>query len=486
MAGNFTPDHKENYMKDAEIEPIVVKENGDIEKSKFDHSTVSLETLVGRIERDYDLDPPYQRQACYDTEQQAEIIKAIAYNICIGHVTLAVLPSDYRHKNVVDAKQRLLAILNFFLNRFRVPFIIKGDKRWLCWNDIKKDESLVHIRQRFEDYQMAVLTYNDLDLLGQSSLFGKVNTSVPLSVEERLYSRYHYAKALYRYVWTKCLKGLLKHCRDNAEQHNKQDKGSIFANRICFICFGPKFDDAWAVRELSISTTSNKTSALVKDVKELDEIIIRDIERNKVYTITDNYVETLPMFPKMENLKKVCDALISILECENTVSKKINKNDLLDIIMFMMKKMQDKIITLAMLKQQKKEFFKVFKDYIIAKSEKGSRLTGQSTSTTRINERIQLFEECFQKSGIDGGYKNASVPAMEVTKALLNSPAKCPIKGDCLSDRNTQIDHVRDKSKHSSTRYVAISADANQQKSNVDEETTNSLGDYYVKYGDVG
>lgn len=82
--------------------------------------------------KDYDLNPPYQREIVWETAWKIDLINSLCTGIPLSTIHL-VKVNDDEHDNrhyVLDGKQRLSAIFSFIDNEYKIniPLIPEGNK----------------------------------------------------------------------------------------------------------------------------------------------------------------------------------------------------------------------------------------------------------------------------------------------------------------------------------------------------------------------
>ena len=91
---------------------------------RMNQSQRSVEGLLSMVHRDYagvDFAPEYQREYVWTLEDKQKLIDSIFNNVSIGLFVFANLPyeEDQKHYEIIDGKQRLTALVEFFEDRFQ-------------------------------------------------------------------------------------------------------------------------------------------------------------------------------------------------------------------------------------------------------------------------------------------------------------------------------------------------------------------------------
>lgn len=470
------------------LEPIFIASNGSILDSvEWERFEMDLDKFVKELSSGaYDVSVVFQREKVWNRWMAGNLIRSIFVGAPIGDCLLCEKPHNVAHANVIDFKNRSLAILDFWLGEFSVPFTLADDKgneitKELSWPQIENspDPQLQNLRKKFANYKVRGVSYKGMTIVQQAKRYIINNLQIPMVNEELLYGENFWVKGLFRGVYDYCLQNILKHIRGKEEKDNVHEKGTIFAHRLCYICFGPLFNDVWAIRDLGNSKTTSKTlKPMVRDAKSLNDFLGEELEKNKTHTLDLDFIKKLSFWEKIDLLKKTCNAVADILWYNNPTDKNQNKNDVFDSIIFFMKNIMENRLTLAMMRDNKSVLLGVITDFV---DEKGSdkTMTGQSVTTKKIKEREEIFEKCLKKSGLDLELKNKQPSSNEVALAFLKSGTNCPITGEAIGRHNSQVEHESPKCKSSSTKYTITSATGNGWKGCNTPEELKALENYH-------
>jgi hypothetical protein len=452
-------------------EPVYIMFNGSIKDTvDWKQDTIPLQTFVERLATSYDLDVVFQRNSVWTDTMKANLIRSIMTGTPIGDCLLCEQPTNVALKNVIDFKNRSLAIKDFWENKFTVPISIQREPdgpaeiKNMTWGDIQRsaDPQLKNLKEEFPQYKIHTITYKGMNLVQQSERFLIINTNMPMKQEELLYADNFWVKGLFSHVFKICFPELMKHTRAKQEIKDIHQKGVIFAHRVCYTCFGANFNDVWALRELGNSGHRIQAKPLVRDAKTLNAILASILDQEKTVRIDDNFIKRLEFYPKIDLLKKVCNSLAAVLSFNNASNKKLMKNDLLDITIFFMRKVLEEKLTMSMLRDNKPLYLSIITKYVKSKAEK--KCTGQSTHTNMLAQRAEIFEEVWRENNSDDDRKHPVPTPYEKTIALLESPATCPITGEAIHNGNVRTEHIDCGAKHSTSTYTIVSETGNQWK----------------------
>lgn len=89
----------------------------------------NVETMLNQIDRGVlKLDPPWQRKVVWAEKKQRQLLKSVMLNLPLPSFILFQLP-DSSHREVVDGKQRLTSLYNFYKGRLKFPKILIADDK---------------------------------------------------------------------------------------------------------------------------------------------------------------------------------------------------------------------------------------------------------------------------------------------------------------------------------------------------------------------
>jgi hypothetical protein len=154
----------ETYLTPEEIAKIPILSFRDA--VSIVHSNSILDSVIHKYYDGTDMDPEYQRGDVWELADKIALIDSIFNNIDIGKLTFIRLPySDTGPSyEVLDGKQRLRAIIDFFEGRFQY-----GGKRF-C--DLHPRD-----RHHFESYHILYAETEGLTLTQKCEYFLKLNTA---------------------------------------------------------------------------------------------------------------------------------------------------------------------------------------------------------------------------------------------------------------------------------------------------------------------
>lgn len=120
----------------APVSNKVMAKNKDIRNTYLQQS---VEGLLGKVlSFGVDFDPDYQRDFVWNDKDREKLIDSIFNNIQIGNFVFVELPwrgREYPAYQILDGKQRLSAIVDFYLNKFKYQGyyfndLIREDQNW--------------------------------------------------------------------------------------------------------------------------------------------------------------------------------------------------------------------------------------------------------------------------------------------------------------------------------------------------------------------
>jgi hypothetical protein len=124
----------------------------DAEVLKLSYSPMQIDALLGRYYHfGTDMNPDYQRDYVWSEEDKVALIDSIFHGIDIGKFAYADNPvSDHYLYEIIDGKQRLRTIIDFYENRFPYKGKYFND---LCYRD----------QNHFENYAVSVADVRNVD-----------------------------------------------------------------------------------------------------------------------------------------------------------------------------------------------------------------------------------------------------------------------------------------------------------------------------------
>jgi 5-methylcytosine-specific restriction endonuclease McrA len=237
---------------------------------------------------------------------------------------------------------------------------------------------------------------------------------------------------------------------------------------ILFLSFGKDLKENFSLKDMNLD--SIKESA-----KIIHEKCIK-LEVRSDDPINEELFKSIGVYKNYLLFKNVCRCFADILEYNNNNCKKLNKVDVQDFLVFLIKKCQENILTPALIKNNLNIFNKLFYDFIVNKKvkideiksehlERKLRLNNNTTTVCMISKRLQMLEELFEKTSIDKKEKNKKISELDEI-VLRNGDGKCVKCGKTLIDEDISIDHISPKSLSSQANGQLMCKKCNMQKSN--------------------
>jgi hypothetical protein len=287
-------------------------------------------------------------------------------------------------------------------------------------------------------------------------------------------------------------KFLFKHCIQDENLHinisikdistNHRDKGSIFIAKILWLLYGDQFKDCYGDRHLGNNINScniqKEKSKFVQYTENLNkkmseaEILIDCPQECK------NFFEYIGAdFKIIESLKKTCRCLNHILQVQKLI-KPLSANDMFDVIVHIQRKINEKILTHAMMKKDKSKFHDLISNFRNKKDEIGDEATAQSSIPGKIKLRREIFEECLKESGLDLGIKHKKLSKKQKEDAYWASNGLDPVTGEILFE--PQVNHGNATCLRSDPGKVdVINAETNRLISNLTPEQSGQISKFH-------
>lgn len=484
---------------------------------KFEPKEINLLTYNDALRRKlYDFDAPYLRDAVWTLSNKIGLIWSIVHDIKIPNFWLAERLEDASKWDIIDSKNRSVAIYEFFNNDYPIPVSLDNllapgvektvsEPTLVYWRDIEKctpplpgsnkklnpfQERLKCLNQNIRNYTISVNRVFGCTMIQRSQLSSMLSNQVSWTSEEHLFNFNWFSKSLFKFLFNYCIRetGLHEYINKKDVLNNRRDKGTIFIAKIFYLLYGNLFKDVYADRHLgnnSRVSKRDKKNQFVKYMEELNDKIIGFNEDSEKlidsFTNCKEFFEYLEVdFNKVESLRKTCKQICQIFKI-NSLPYKLDVNDAQDIIVNFERNIIDNILTHAMMKNDKNriKFFNLIKLFREAKDKMGDEATSQSSTAKKIKIRKEAFEKCLKESNLDLGYKKKKLTEKQKQDALFQSNGKDPITGEKLIKGNIEFDHGDAKSLNSNPGSVVVmSSESNRLKNNSTPEFIKNLDNY--------
>lgn len=457
----------------------------------------------------YDFDAYYLRDAVWSLEMKMGLIWSVCHDIKLPSFWLAEHSEDASKCDIIDSKNRSIAIYEFFNNDFPLFIEVDGKEHQVYWKDIEKctppepkskkkltdfQERLKNLNSVISEYHISVNKVFGCSVLQRAELSAILSKSISWTVEEELFNFNWYSKSLFKFLFKFCFleNELSKHISNNAVSKNERDKGSIFVAKVFWLLYGDLFKDQYADRGLGNNIKSYKReenkSPFVKYFENLNEKLLefstnnmdRFIESSKDCEGFFKFIQS--DFSKILSLRKTCNLVKKILSIhggKSGIIKNLAVNDMLDIVVHIERKIQEKIFTHAMLRHKKTEFYNLINLFRNKKDQAGAEAVSQSSISAKIRYRRDIFEKCLVELNFDLGIKNKSISKKQKQNALWESNGIDPITKEKLLNGDTQFDHGNSKALSSNPgKITVLSSDSNKLKTCIDKKFSNNLNDF--------
>jgi hypothetical protein len=486
----------------------IISDNGKVfGEYKFETKEMNILTYNDSLRRKlYDFDACYLRDAVWSLEMKMGLIWSICHDIRLPSFWLAEHSEDASKCDIIDAKNRSIAIYEFFNNDFPIFIEVDGKEQQFFWQDIEKctppepkstkkltdfQERLKNLNMTIRNYTISVNKVSGCSVLQRAELSAILSKCVSWTVEEELFNFNWRSKSLFKFLFKFCFQEtrLSNNITNKAVSNNKRDKGSIFVGKVLWLLYGDFFKDNYSDRGLGNNIKSykkeEKKSPFVKYFENLNKIILEFIEKQNTTRKLECSKDCEELFEfigsdfdRIISLKKTCKLLNDIIMIHG-ITKKLDANDMLDTVVQIERRIQQKIFTHAMLKNQKEKFYNLIKLYREKKDEAGDKATSQSTTDLKIKYRSELFEKCLKELDFDLGIKNKGISKKQRENAIWESNGFDPISKEKLLDEDLNCDHGDPKSLSSRPGKITIlSSQSNLLKSNLTPKYSKDISDF--------
>jgi len=473
-------------------------------------------------EKDYDVNPPYQRGFVWPVEYRINLLEAIVAGSPINAMHIvrkgAVGTTAYKENWVLDGKQRLSTIVSFAKNQFPIWFDVDGKLERVYYKDIKKRAKAgsgccVTFLEDFHKYTLTMAQYESMPFTTQREIFKRVNYSRNLETSEKYFcADFVLAKNTFEYVLNKVFKPRLgKFLRGKNKKLLDSEKkdGIRFIYNLFFIGFDRYLDSTYKARSLIDQEQKDSLRILEERLSTYgwdyaDPLKEEDIK----LALGDSYL----------TFKKACDIVGKILSYKAGLSSLLSSyTTLFDLIIFVIRKLQDKVITSNMVQENIDKFHKSFILYICYKegaptAEELRRsnnfaktitakqdildeliecpadfyaltLDELSNETKTNNERLAKLNKVKEWDfKLDLGDKDRSITNKERAAAILNSDGTDPVTGDDLEIGDIDFHHINPNSLSSTSALLPVSKGTNRKFGGNSKEFVERQKEFNDKY----
>jgi hypothetical protein len=422
----------------------------------------------------YDPNPPYQRGIVWKKKLKVKLIRSIMCGMPINNVHLVKKGENKNtpHSYILDGKQRITTIVSFIRNEFSVkvpPSLLQGTginrKNYrIFWKDIQNEAHPLHyLEQRIMDFTINATEWDPMGFAEQLVLFNTINTSASLCSEEKIYCNYYPTRFLLEYLFNNSFKKIHRfmpaNCRDkNNGGTNRRFKGIRLLHHLLILSYGKKLDDHFAFRSVNQVIVEGSC-------KQIEKLLVeKGVDATTIFSV--DLLRRLGLHKVHEELKTIGNLFEQIVNYKNFLSMEFDKNALVFILSFLLKKYREKALTSSLVEHNLEEFHQMITKYLEIREadRKEFKQSTQNIEVIKIN--FDFLEMSWDEMNIDKGPKNAAPTKSQVLRAKLASPLSCKKTGAVIHDGNAQIDHIKPKSLHSKTDYQVLSASGNRIKSN--------------------
>lgn len=415
--------------------------------------------------------PPYQRDECWKTKQSQDLIESIIHKIPMGSLHLINRNEDGRKKYILDGKQRTAAIRGFLENKFKIEVIDdNGEIESVNWRDIeikseKKDKNGNYrhpdyrdIQQRVESYSINVITYRPMPMEEQRDLFNKINYSMPLNAEEKVYADSFHAQTFLNGVYNHTeFQHLTLHCEVGVSKNYRHAAIKLLHSTM-LLCFGNDLKEEPRINNLKMST-------IAKSAEDIHEMYMKSelSEKNEFKYC----IEKIGFEKKFNLFSQVIENAADIINIPNHFDKKLSKNDVLDFICYLTFNCISNKLTPQFIRDHYKLFNSIFYNFVIMKREDSAKWCTKTTDKALLERRYRLLETLVEESGIDLSLKNRKIDKLVEFKLRNTSDGICPDCNRLMTEETVTVDHIEPKSRTSnSTNARLICSHCNPQKGN--------------------
>jgi len=452
-------------------------------------SNRNLEAIF-RNRQNYITDLIYQREPCWNKKSEIQLLISICNDIPIGtfHV---VLEDDSDRKSVLDGKQRLTTILNFFDNGFKIP-VIESDKKVIVplfydpkknkntyknfnWDEIQTKADSGDVRYKalsdkinYYD-KFYIVEYPSMSIEEQVTLFEKINHSEPLDTNEKIYCSNYKARQLYEVIYKEsCLESFMREFCGYSKyfKDNGRFKSTRVTHNLCMLLFGESFIGNRYLPGPFNSKIEIQVDKTTSDAKVLHNALLNEKLADKLPN--RELINKLSLEKQIKDLQQIVKLMDRIAKYENDLANKkhISYTTFLRYMAMLGRNMQANIFTEHYIILNLEKFSNALKNmiFILQDPEEKKKYTTSNGNSESINMYISKLESLLKLEGVDFSVKNQKISLEEQRRSAFDAPKRSPFNNEKLTDKNTHLDHVQPKAVSSDTSAQFIIDAHNRQK----------------------
>lgn len=426
---------------------------------KFQRSVADLPKLMKK----WDDTPPYQRGIVWDSADQSDLICSILSGIPVGSIHLV----QWQNKNghwVLDGKQRGTSIKKFMENKLSIGLIVDGKATNFNYENMAKSDNseITSLLERLENYQLQLTIYDYMPFEEQAALFNKINYQKNLGICEKIYCSNFHTRLYLDYIVRNYFDGIQSNLANKQVRDNTRYGVYRIVHTVGFMSFGPMFNGVFDIRKadksnLESSASSIHLECIKKGIVARSKHLSED-EFNDMVKILDIEYETQCLIDIVQQTSDI----LNFVKTDHR--KNLNSIDVQDIMIFLMKKMQDKEVTPSFIHDNLVDFHKVFFGYV---ANRGN--PQHSTDPSEVIRRMDSFQKLYIDNIKDTGVKGKKIPE-NIDTILRSTVTNCQRCGISLTSDTFTIDHINPSSTSSITDYQVLCRTCNSMKGNYSQK----------------
>jgi len=440
--------------------------------------TFTTSQILERL-RDNSLDtnPPYQRDAAWNTEYQEVLVGTLIEGgrLISSPIFIEVVNEDGEVVGYIcnDGKQRITSIDNFVLGKISARLSDGTTITYAKLSEKSADAQTKASNRRFKEANWSVNIMPPMPIEDQRDLFELINRSESLSTNEKIFCPNFHAKALSHQL----LKVFKKEIVAVEKAKMTRFRDLRFVANVLHKVYGYRMDSLTDVRTTDRSIT---TKDITKFAKEIHKCAVDN--HHKDGTLFDDTIM------KKMGIDKAYACVVSVVKALGKVyrripySKKWELSCIRDSLMMFTYLNATNRLTTSQIDEHRPVIFDILNEYQRAMAP-DLRELGCQDSQTLSKRQGRLWDIIVQKCGannIDLEPKRKNLTSEESMMAMINAGNECVMCGSVLTDDNCQIDHLDPKSKSSIHIPVVICTDCNLRKGNWSASEYQNYSDYVM------
>lgn len=482
-----------DYGKNRNLDRFILEEEEEVETSTLNWTMTNLINYSSKINDTVS----YQRKYVWKEIAKYNLI----YSILKGEYINPIRLVKYKNSKeligfrwyLLDGKQRIKALQDFVEDKFSIMLCIDGEIRDWTWSEIRESAHpyTQFLKEKFENYNLQITMYEHIPVRVQARIFRRINYHRGFSGQEIMYGEDFFVKEfLFSVISLFFGKANEKWLCKIVE--NPIDR-ILLVHKILLTCYGNDFSKSYSAVDLTlrqiqeyenIEKSKKRRACHLEESSIVIHNAIMEIDREKSVHFEmiskknlSDILHSLNCYKNLSRCAKYMDIMTEILKLVNSsqpygkvnlIYKKTSKNNILDFMVFLIRKDQSGEITPSFVMENIDCFRKIY-SLMVTRRSNYEEVKKSTTNVKGIKLRQEMLDDIYRKVIDDKGEKNKNFTEEEKHIAEINSNGLCFYCQSPL-DEDYQFDHVEPKSKSSGKIAVLTHRHCNANKGNLTEK----------------